>query len=128
MKKLLLAFLLLPTLAGAQELTKADVQTLSPQISNLISTIGTTMTSVNSQIAVQNVSLAQDARALGDLSIQLGSYPAPNQAQVDSMALVVASISNQVANIATWRQNASTAISSISQILGNISSMIASAV
>lgn len=133
MKKLLvlvgLMVALSPSVISAQTLTKAEVETVRPQLVNLLASISTTVPNVvSAKIAEQNSVLKNYSAVLGGMSLKLSSPNPPSSEELVSMGKIISGFQTEVSAIAKWRADANVAMANISKILANISNILASAV
>ena len=118
-----------PGLAHAEELTKADVKILSPQLVSLFASLNTTVPSViQTKVTAQNNLFKHYSSVLGNLSLRLSSTPPPSNTELENMARTVAVIRSQASATTSWRVNVDAAVTNMTRILGNIRVILSSAV
>jgi len=124
----LIIFSLSPRLINAQELTRADVETTKPQLVGLVSSLGNSAGYIQARIATENALFRQYGNLLGVVSLRLSQTPAPTSAELQNLELTLAKMQRLTTTSLNWRADVEARTSIIVKILGNIGSMIASAV
>jgi len=109
-------------------LTKADIETLKPQLQSLFEAISTTLTSVKEKMEDQNKVLSDYSNVLGDLSTRLGNNPPPSNADLQEIGNTLSKTQAELSVIANWREQVRVTTNNISQFLSTISTAINSAV
>jgi len=117
-----------PLSASAQELTRAEVRTIAPQLATALGAISTNLSYTQARINTENALFAQYGNLLGGISTRLGQTPAPTQAELDTIGNTLTEMNRLTAISVSWRANEEAKRSVIVQILSNIVSMISSAV
>lgn len=116
-----------PSLANAQTVTRAELQAVLPQLSNVVSALGTTTTHIQRRIATENALFADYSNLLGAWSVRLSQTPQPTSAEIDGFRQTLVGMNEQISISTAWRAQVNATVPRITEILGNITSIIARA-
>lgn len=122
-----LAITTLPASAGAQTLTRAEVQATVPQLSNALSALSSTTSYIRLRMETEDKLFSAYSKLLAAWSVRLAQGHPLSQQEARDLSGSLQNMNEQLSISASWRSEVKTRTNAISSILSNLGSLIASA-